>query len=277
MRNGHAGSIGGGVYLEDISNLQTRDTSISDCSASGGGGMAFKGVKIRAEVTRTQFLRNRATGTTDGLSSGGGAILVLDNTDVNLNYSIFTDNKALYSGGALRIATASHCTADTSRFVRNEASLYGGCMRVGDGSSFTGKGNWFETNWGRKGAGVIAFSSSSAGGGLKNSKFIFDPNVACLGCQEGNTQNFAACLDGGDDVGYVGEQFQAFLQQPCTIRTVEDDETGFLVQKNTCEDSECWGVNQVSWTGSSCQVLSDGWRPSRVAGYALCGMGVLEG
>ena len=153
---------------------------------------------------------------------------MLDNTNVLLQNCIFMDNMANYSGGALRIDTDSSMTADSSEFWRNTARLYGGCMRVGLGSRFFGHGNFFDTNWGYRSAGVIAYSDASAGGSLSESKFLFDPNQACLGCPEDKTQNLAVCLEGTADA-QPGDRFRAFLQQPCF----------------ECEDSKCWGVHQV--------------------------------
>ena len=162
--NAHAGQVGGAVYLEDISDLQVVTTKVSGCSARGGGAMAFEGVKITARISGVEFSNNAATGYDDGYYSGGGAILVLDNTGVSLDSCLFVNNAANYSGGALRIDTESSMMADNSKFLRNTARLYGGCMRVGHGSSFTGKGTLFDFNWGYRGAGVIAFSSGSRGG-----------------------------------------------------------------------------------------------------------------
>ena len=130
----------------------------------GGGAMAFKGVKITAQIGSVEFSNNAAHGQEDGYNSGGGAILVLDNTAVKLDSCIFVDNSANYSGGALRIDTESSMMADRSQFLRNTARLYGGCMRIGHLSSFSGDGNTFDFNWGYRGAGVIAFSSGSRGG-----------------------------------------------------------------------------------------------------------------
>ena len=160
----HAVQIGGAVYLEDISDLQVVRSKISGCSAMGGGAMAFKGVKITAQIGSVEFSNNAAHGQEDGYNSGGGAILVLDNTAVKLDSCIFVDNSANYSGGALRIDTESSMMADRSQFLRNTARLYGGCMRVGHMSSFSGDMNIFDLNWGYRGAGVIAFSSGSHGG-----------------------------------------------------------------------------------------------------------------
>ena len=184
FRNGRSLRLGGAIYLEDISDLDVSGVSISGCSALGGGGMSFEGVRITAEISSVKFDNNVATSTEDGLLSGGGAILVLDNTQVRLQRCIFTDNMANYSGGALRIDTDSSMSADSSEFVRNTARLYGGCMRVGFGSRFTGHGNFFDTNWGLRGAGVIAFSGGSDGGSLSESKFLFNPTQGCLGCTE---------------------------------------------------------------------------------------------
>jgi hypothetical protein len=229
FKNGRSLRVGGAIYLEDISDLDVSGCAISGCSALGGGGMSFEGVKITAVISSVRFIDNVATSTDDGLLSGGGAILVLDNTNVMLHNCIFMDNMANYSGGALRIDTDSSMSADSSEFLRNTARLYGGCMRVGSGSRFSGHGNFFDTNWGHRSAGVIAYSDASAGGSLSESKFLFDPNQGCLGCPESNTQNFAVCLRGTADA-QPGDQSQAFLQQPCF----------------ECEDAKCWGVHQVS-------------------------------
>lgn len=184
FRNGRSLRVGGAIYLEDISDLDVTNVGITGCSALGGGGMSFEGVRITAVISSVIFEKNVATSTQDGLLSGGGAILVLDNTQVMLQSCIFRDNTANYSGGALRIDTDSSMSADMSEFVRNTARLYGGCMRIGLGSRFTGHGNFFDTNWGLRGAGVIAFSAGSDGGTLSESKFLFNPTQGCLGCTE---------------------------------------------------------------------------------------------
>ena len=81
----------GALYLEDISDLRSeRGSLFFNNSASGGGAMAFQGVKIKAEISNVEFINNRATGSTDGvctagtesLCAGGGAVLVLDITDI---------------------------------------------------------------------------------------------------------------------------------------------------------------------------------------------------
>ena len=246
IRDGHSAQLGGAPYLQDISDLTVSATSISGCTAAGGGAMAFRGVRIEAQVSGVAFSNNAATSYQDGMMSGGGAVLVLDKTAVNLTSCLFTDNSANYSGGALRIDTSSSMTATSSDFLRNTARLFGGCVRVGEGSSFLGYDNMFDTNLGYKGAGVIAFSDTSSGGVLVNSRFIFDQQTAWLGGAESVTQNLAMCLAGTQD-GLPGDHSGAFLQQPCV----------------DCTTAQCWGLLQVGWTGTSCQVLADGWRPSR--------------
>ena len=142
---------------------------------------------------------------------------------------LFADNAANYSGGALRIDTVSKMTTESNEFQRNTARLYGGCVRVGLGSSFEGQNNLFDNNWGYKGGGVIAYSSASGGGALRNSRFMFDPQKAYLGGPESTTQNGAVCLLGQEDS--QPDRLQALLQQPCI--------------KEFCEESMCWGVLQV--------------------------------
>jgi hypothetical protein len=226
---GQAAQIGGAIYLEDISDLEATRSSIIGCSALGGGAMAFEGVKIAAQVSFVRFTNNAATNYEDGMYSGGGAILVLRNSEITVKNCLFADNAANYSGGALRIDTVSKMTTESNEFQRNTARLYGGCVRVGLGSSFEGQNNLFDYNWGYKGGGVIAYSSASGGGALRNSGFMFDPQKAYLGGPESTTQNFAVCLQGQEDS--QPDRLQALLQQPCL--------------KEFCEESMCWGVLQV--------------------------------
>jgi hypothetical protein len=57
-----------------------------------------------------------------------------------------------------------------------------------------------------------------------------------------STQNFALCLEGTADAT-PGDHFLAFLQQPCTVRSITSGE--LTVRSNMCEEYKCWGLLQV--------------------------------
>ena len=74
---------------------------------------------------------------------------------------------------------------------------------------------------------------------------------------QGITMNFAVCLNGANDLTFQGDQFEAFLQQPCALRRMQDEETGEEYTESSCIDYTCWGVHQVSFPTTCHHVSAD--------------------
>ena len=124
--NNETQSNGGAIYSEKTFSISDTEFN-SNTAAEKGGAIYAKGSTSGISILNTDFIGNKANGTSS--SPGGGAIYFQDKaTDAVIDKSIFDSNEA-ENGGALYINnTGTTLTITDTDFTDNTAATKGGAI-----------------------------------------------------------------------------------------------------------------------------------------------------
>ncbi len=129
---------GGGLYLDDagtftITNCQFLDNTCED----SGGGIYLQETNIQVE--NTQFSKNKA-------NWGGGISNSFEGAMATVTNCTFTENEAVANGGGLEAYGEAAYIVDQSAFNKNKAAYGGGINLELEGTSLTLMNSTFEEN-----------------------------------------------------------------------------------------------------------------------------------
>ena len=113
---------GGSLAVVEGSDVSLADSTITLCLAGHGGGVY---VKRSAMVMHGMLLSHNTA-----LVNKGGAVLVDDNSMMNVSSTIIANNEALRGGGVMVQFSSVLGLTGGVRVVENHANLYGGAVYV---------------------------------------------------------------------------------------------------------------------------------------------------
>jgi hypothetical protein len=221
IRNGHAGTTGGGVDNEDNVILTITSCTISGNSAGLGGGI-FNGGPLT--VTSSTISGNFA--------SSGGATYNDGSGNLTVNDSAFTGNTGNGSGGAI-FNIGTYLISNTT-VSGNSSSLGGGALNTG---TLTILNSTISNNMGSEGAAV--YSSGSGAVTISNSTIsdntaseyaagIF--NLATLQIANSTFSNNSAPFVAGDVINLQNLQIgNSVLNKGNAVRTIYSNSQGIVM------------------------------------------------
>ena len=119
---------GGAIRLRNGGQAAVENVTFVENSATAGGAIAAEHYKVRLDVSKSRFHRNRA-------DDNGGAIYINGGV-VNISGSAFQDNSAAYFGGALYTADG-RVSVSNSTFSGSSAAEGGGIYANGAETTVT--------------------------------------------------------------------------------------------------------------------------------------------
>ena len=181
----NAGDRGGALLVQD-STLYLRSCKMTENVASSGGAIHFDGggsagdFDASARIEDTVFSGNEARGSGAGVymssarainvvdskfqhgsASNGGAVYIRDVHTVQIDRSLFSDNRADVSGGGFVAKSIQTLSVLKSTFKNNEAlGLFAGAGLISDCSNATFRSTNFVENH-AVGGGALAYISPS--------------------------------------------------------------------------------------------------------------------
>lgn len=155
-----AGTIGAGIYAENVSDLNLYNCVLRNNTVSGNyrtGGAIFIDGTLRA--SNTKFINNSAGSCSGSTNSGGGGAITA-NSGLFLDSCLFSGNSTCGTGGAIYAGTSGGSITN-STFINNQCGP--SSLPIGGGALlWNGGGDKFITN-----CSFINNTSSSQGGAIQ--------------------------------------------------------------------------------------------------------------
>lgn len=160
--NNTAIRYGSAIFLYDVTNSVVSDNTFEQNATLGP---ATSG-EATVDVQRSSFVTFQRNTFTDNQANAGGAIVIVESTQVVVSDSTFERNAANVLGGAIAVVHDAEATIQDSVFIQNTATNGGGAIVCqGDQTpvQISVSGNWFDGNEGGDNGGGIYLLETCAG------------------------------------------------------------------------------------------------------------------